>query len=117
MNRVISSVKRLREEVVVKVIVEMSFLNRSQVEEAAIRAAKAGAEYVKTSTGRGLRGVTVEDVKLLKGILPKGVRVKAAGGIRSLSQAISLIEAGADRLGTSSAVKIMNEFRAKLSQR
>lgn len=110
LRRVINSVKKLREEVVVKVVIEMCYLNRSQVKNAVNGVVRAGADFIKTSTGRGLRGVTVEDVKLLKSILPRRVKIKAAGGVRRLDQAISLIKDGADRLGMSSAMEIMNEL-------
>jgi Deoxyribose-phosphate aldolase len=69
----------------------------------------AGADFVKTSTGFGPKGATVEDVKLLKQSVSERVKVKAAGGIRTWQQAQALLSAGADRLGTSSAAEILKD--------
>ena len=68
---------------------------------------KAGAEYIKTSTGFSTAGATFEDVKLMREHVGKDVKVKAAGGISSFADAEKFIELGADRLGTSRLVKIM----------
>ena len=70
-------------------------------------------DFVKTSTGFGTGGATVEDVRLMKSHVCEGINVKAAGGIRSLADALAMIEAGATRLGTSAGVKIMQELDAQ----
>lgn len=93
-----------------KVILECCYLTDDEKAKAARIAESAGADFVKTSTGFGPGGATVADVILLKRALTKGTRVKAAGGIGSLSQALDLVRAGADRLGTSHGVKIMEEL-------
>ena len=92
-----------------KVILECGLLTQPEKEEGARRAAAAGADFVKTSTGFLAGGATVEDVALLKRVVGAGVGVKAAGGIRSLGQARAMLAAGASRLGTSSGVRIMEE--------
>jgi len=97
-----------------KVILECGLLERSQKVEAARRAVSAGADYLKTSTGFLAGGATVEDVTLLRGVAGSAAGVKASGGIRSLDQARAMLEAGADRLGTSSGVRIMEEARDRL---
>ena len=69
-------------------------------------------DFVKTSTGFGPTGATYEDVKLMKDIVGNTVKVKAAGGIRSWETCQAMIEAGAERIGTSSSLKILKEFDA-----
>jgi len=98
----------------VKVILEMAFLNRRQKIIACLLAQSAGADFVKTSTGFGPGGATREDVALMRCIVgtPDHMGVKAAGGIRTLADAQGMIEAGANRLGTSSGVRIMHEAQA-----
>ncbi|MBL7865779.1 MAG: deoxyribose-phosphate aldolase [Cyclobacteriaceae bacterium] len=92
-----------------KVIIETCYLSDEEIKQACILCADAGADFVKTSTGFGTAGATVEHVKLMRSVLPSSVGVKASGGIKTHSQAIALIEAGADRIGTSSAVSMMME--------
>ena len=93
-----------------KVILETDLLTKEEIKIASLISAQAGANFVKTSTGfvKGGIGAQVEDVKLMKQtVQPYGLGVKASGGIKNYSQAINLIDAGADRLGTSSGVDIM----------
>lgn len=80
-------------------------------------AVDAGVDYVKTSTGIGPGGATVEDVCLLKEAVAGQAKVKAAGGIRDLKTALALLDAGADRLGTSASVAIMEEWLAAQEQK
>ena len=68
---------------------------------------KAGADYVKTSTGFGTGGATAADVALMKASIPASMKVKAAGGMHSWQEALAMVEAGASRLGTSSTLKIV----------
>jgi len=106
----ISSVVSAAADTPVKVIIETSLLTKEQKISASVIAALAGAAYVKTSTGFNGGGATVEDVGLMYQAVAfkKGaVKVKASGGIRSLDVAVSMLRAGADRLGTSSGVSIV----------
>jgi deoxyribose-phosphate aldolase len=98
----------------VKVILEMAFLDRRQKIIACLLAQSAGADFVKTSTGFGPGGATQEDVALMRCIVgpPDQMGVKAAGGIRTLADAQGMIDAGANRLGTSSGVRIIQEAQA-----
>ena len=98
----------------VKVILEMAFLDKRQKIIACLLAQAAGADFVKTSTGFGPSGATREDVALMRCIVGNSehMGVKAAGGIRTLADAQGMIEAGANRLGTSSGVRIMQEAQA-----
>lgn len=92
---------------IVKVIIETCLLTDEEKVEACKCAMKANAEFVKTSTGFSTNGATVEDVALMKKTVGDTCKVKAAGGIRSYEDAMKMIEAGADRLGCSAGIKIM----------
>jgi len=92
---------------IVKVIIETCYLTEEEKIKACELAKEAGADFVKTSTGFGTGGATVEDVRLMRRVVGDGMGVKAAGGIRTYEQALAMIEAGATRIGTSSGVKIM----------
>ncbi|RLE71840.1 MAG: deoxyribose-phosphate aldolase [Thermoprotei archaeon] len=94
----------------VKVIIETAYLTDEGKIKAALISKKAGADYVKTSTGFAGRGATIHDVILLKKAVGDSMKVKAAGGIRHLEDAVAMILAGADRIGTSSGVQIMEEY-------
>lgn len=91
----------------VKAILEMALLTRDEIARGCELALAAGADYLKTGTGFGPRGVTVEDVVLLRETLRGRARIKAAGGIRTRAQAEALLAAGASRLGTSSAAALL----------
>lgn len=104
-------------EAMVKVILETGYLDDAQKAIAAQIAVASGADYVKTSTGFGPDGATVEDVRLLRSVVGPKVGVKASGGIRTLDDALAMIEAGASRLGTSSTGSILNELRERLAVR
>jgi deoxyribose-phosphate aldolase len=107
---VVEAAKGIRSDVIVKVIIETGYLTDEEKQVAAQVVEAAGADFVKTSTGFGPKGATVEDVKLLKQSVSERVKVKAAGGIRTWQQAHALLLAGADRLGTSSAAEILKEL-------
>jgi deoxyribose-phosphate aldolase len=100
-------VKRLAKELIVKVIVETAYLTRDEKIIACKLAKEAGADFVKTSTGFFGGGATVEDVKLMRQTIGGNMGVKAAGGIRTYADAVAMIEAGANRLGTSTAAQII----------
>ncbi len=91
----------------VKVILETARLERDRKVAAAAVAANAGAAWVKTSTGFGGGGATVDDVALLRAVVGEEVGVKASGGIRTAAQALAMVRAGADRIGSSSCVAIV----------
>jgi len=93
--------------IVVKVILETCYLNETEKKQACLLAVEGGADFVKTSTGFGSAGATIEDVRLMKRTVGPKIGVKAAGGIRTAEQAVQMIEAGADRIGTSSSLSIL----------
>jgi deoxyribose-phosphate aldolase len=95
-----------------KVILETCYLTEEEKRIACSLALDAGANYVKTSTGFGPAGATVDDVRLLKEVVAGRAKVKASGGIRDWKTALALLEAGADRIGTSTGVAIVKEWKA-----
>jgi deoxyribose-phosphate aldolase len=96
-------------DVVVKVIIETAYLSDKMKRLATQIVAASGADFVKTSTGFGPAGATPEDVALLREEAPDGLAVKASGGIRTLEDALDMLNAGASRLGMSSSVRVMKE--------
>ncbi len=100
-------------EALVKVILETAYLDDAQKAIAAQIAAAADADFVKTSTGFGPEGATVEDVRLLRQVVGDKMGVKASGGIRTLDDALAMLGAGANRLGTSSTKAILDELRQR----
>jgi deoxyribose-phosphate aldolase len=91
-----------------KVIIETAYLSDAEIAEACKLCADAGADFVKTSTGFAPAGAKVDHIRLMRQSTPPEVGIKASGGIKTLDQALQLIEAGADRLGTSSGISIVN---------
>lgn len=94
---------------ILKVIIETAYLSETELEQACKICADAGTDFVKTSTGFAPSGAKVEDVKRMRESLPNHVGIKASGGIKTLEQTQALIAAGADRIGTSSGIAIINE--------
>lgn len=110
----IAAVVRAARGVGVKVILETAFLDAAQIAEISEWCVDAGAAFVKTSTGFGPRGATVEDIQIMSRTVRGKAGVKASGGIRTLEAALSMIAAGATRIGSSSTVNILNDFRLAL---
>jgi deoxyribose-phosphate aldolase len=102
-------VRSAGQDAIVKVILETGLLTDDEKVRACELAVAAGAAFVKTSTGFGPGGATVEDVALLRRTVGPGVGVKAAGGIRTREQAEAMVRAGASRLGASSSIQIVSE--------
>ncbi len=100
-------------EKILKVIIETAYLSPSQIQEACMICQDAGADFVKTSTGYAPYGARVEDIRLMRQVLPSTVGIKASGGIKTLELAVALIQAGADRLGTSAAKSLMDAWRSE----
>lgn len=96
---------------VLKVIVESGILTKNELLECCRLYSNYDIDFMKTSTGFGSRGATVEAVRTMRANLPYRVGIKASGGIRTYQAALDLIEAGALRLGTSASVQIMKESR------
>ncbi len=97
---------------ITKVILETALLTRREKILACLISKAAGADFVKTSTGFGTGGATIEDVELMRRVVGSEMGVKAAGGIRTYTDALAMIKAGASRLGASAGVKIVQEAEA-----
>ena len=104
---VVKSAKEENENTIVKVILETCLLTNEQIEKACYCAQNAKSDFVKTSTGFSTAGATVQNVTLMKNTVGNSMKVKAAGGIRDKATALSMIEAGADRIGTSNGIAIV----------
>jgi deoxyribose-phosphate aldolase len=107
----IAEVVKSTEGVEHKVILETCYLTHQEKCTACHLIVEAGADYVKTSTGFGAAGATVEDVRLLGEVVAGRLKVKASGGIRDWKTTLAMLEAGADRIGTSAGLKIIGEWR------
>ena len=107
--KTVVDVKRSYGDLIVKVIIETGYLTDEEKVAACRLAKEAGADFVKTSTGL-VGGATVEDVRLMRKTVGGKMGVKAAGGIRTLKDALAMIKAGANRIGTSTAVTIVEEL-------
>ncbi len=92
---------------IIKVILETGLLNKNEIKKLCEICTDVGVDYVKTSTGFNGEGATLEVVAFLRENLPSSIKIKASGGIRTTKKAEEMIEAGADRLGTSSSIKIV----------
>lgn len=115
-NELVSVVKEIKNRnpaATVKIIVELGYLNEDEKRIAALGVAKAGADFFKTSTGYGPRPTSIEDVEFCRKTLPASVKIKASGGIRDLNTLLDMLKAGADRIGTSSAIKILEEAKKR----
>lgn len=105
----IAAVVKASNPAIVKVIIETCYLTREEKIAACRVAVEAGAAFVKTSTGFGTGGATVEDVRLMKETVGDAALVKASGGIKTYEDAVAMLEAGASRIGASAGVAIMHE--------
>ncbi|MDD6441471.1 MAG: deoxyribose-phosphate aldolase [bacterium] len=108
----IRALKAVTGDKVLKVIIETCYLTEEEKIAMCKAVTKAGADYIKTSTGFGTGGATMEDILLFKEHIGPNVKMKAAGGIRSVADMEAFLNAGCDRIGTSSAIKLIKEQSA-----
>ncbi|EJL47188.1 deoxyribose-phosphate aldolase [Brevibacillus sp. CF112] len=108
----VAAVKQAAGDVLVKVILETGLLTDQEKEIACKLCVEAGADYVKTSTGFGPGGATVEDIALMRKTVGPDIGVKASGGVRDGEAALAMIEAGGSRIGTSSGISIVTGAKA-----
>jgi len=106
----IKNVIAMTKGVVHKIIIECGALTPGEVADVCRIAVRAGAEFIKTSTGYGPRGATVDDVLAIRAVVGSTCQVKASGGIRDLETVKAMVKAGAERIGTSAGPAIMEEF-------
>jgi deoxyribose-phosphate aldolase len=112
---VVDTARAAAPNAVVKVILENAYLDDAEKVEACRRAEAAGADYVKTSTGFAPGGATLADLELMRRSVSDRVRVKAAGGVRTLDALVDVVEAGVTRCGATATQAILDEFRARAS--
>lgn len=102
--------------VISKVIFETCYLTDEEIEALCAVAREVGPDFVKTSTGFGTAGATVEHVALMKRLVGSGIKVKASGGIRDLDSCLAMIDAGAERIGSSNSVAIVEEYNRRTAE-
>ena len=115
-EREIAAVVKAVKGIPVKVILETSYLNEDEKIAVCRMAIKTGAAFVKTATGFGHAGATADDVGLLRQVVGDKLGVKAAGGIRTYVEALEMIESGANRIGTSASVEIIEDMPKDIGQ-
>jgi deoxyribose-phosphate aldolase len=103
----IEAVVKASKDKIVKVIIETCLLTKDEIAKVSELIVEAGADFVKTSTGFSTGGAELEDIRLIKSIVKDKAKIKASGGIRTKEKALKMIEAGADRIGASSSIKIV----------
>ncbi len=111
--KVVERARSFRRDIIVKVIIETALLTEDEKVLACKLVKDSGADFVKTSTGFNASGATVHDIKLLRKIVGPNIGVKASGGIKTIQKADELIKAGANRIGTSSGVEIIEQLTDK----
>lgn len=117
MNDILAVVQTAHNQgAITKVILETALLSPREKILACLISKSAGADFVKTSTGFGTGGATIEDVKLMRCVVGPEIGVKAAGGIRTYADAVAMVKAGANRLGASSGVKIVQQAEASFNE-
>lgn len=107
MTQLITAAKAIDPAIIVKFIIETGYLTAAEIKQASLCVFNSGADFVKTCSGMGPRGATLEDVKLIRQAVGNRINLKVAGGIATYAQALAFIQAGADRIGTSKAVEIV----------
>lgn len=111
-----SYASRKGKECLVKVIIECAYLSPEEIRTVSSLLKESRADFLKTSTGFGPRGATLEDVRIMKEAVGDAMRIKVAGGIRKAEEVLSFLSAGAHRIGTSHAVEIAKEYKALLNK-
>lgn len=109
----IATLKKETGDKILKVIIETCYLTEEEKIEMCKAVTNAGADFIKTSTGFGTNGATLEDIRLFKEHIGKDVQMKAAGGVKSVSDLENFISEGCSRIGTSSAINIINNQEVK----
>lgn len=111
MKDLIMEVRKLKKFTLVKFIIETGLLNSSEIKRASELVLKSGADFIKTCSGWGPRGASLEDIRIIKSAVGEKIKIKASGGIDTFKEAVDFINAGADRIGTSKAIEILNDLK------
>nr|WP_304618474.1 deoxyribose-phosphate aldolase [Mycoplasma sp. E35C] len=107
----IRQIKKVCGERVLKVIVETALLTDEQIQKATLACIDGGADFIKTSTGFSTRGASLNDINIMKEAAKDKILIKASGGISNARDLVEFVKAGADRIGTSRSVKLMQELK------
>ena len=113
-NELLSEITLLKESIgnhILKVIVEIALLRKDEIVDISKLVSESNADYIKTSTGFKVHGATLEAVQLFKANISGDTKIKASGGIKDYSTAKAYVDLGVSRIGTSSGIKIMEEFK------
>jgi len=110
MKAIVEAAKNIKSKTIVKFIIETGCLTSEEIKKAAKLVLESKADYVKTCSGMGPRGASLEDVKLIKEAIGNRIKIKVAGGIDTFKKATDFISAGVSRIGTSKAVEIIEEM-------
>jgi deoxyribose-phosphate aldolase len=113
MKAIVAAAKDIKKTVIVKFIIETGLLTDEEIKKASQLVLESGADFVKTTSGMGPRGASLEDVRLIREAVGGKIKIKVAGGIDTLKEAEDFISAGADRIGTSKGVEILHEAEKK----
>jgi len=111
MKAIIEAAKAINKDIIVKFIIETGLLTSKEIKEASLLVLESGADFVKTCSGLGPRGASLEDIQIIKSAIGDKIKIKAAGGIDTLEEAESFIKAGVSRIGTSHAVEIVTGIK------
>ena len=111
MEAIVNAAKQLKKSVLVKFIIETGLLTNEEIKKASELVLRSGADFVKTCSGMGPRGASLEDIKIIKSVVGGKIKIKAAGGIDTYQEAIDFIKAGVDRIGTSKAIEILEGLK------
>lgn len=107
MTQLVTAAKAVNSHIIIKFIIETGYLTSDEIKQASLCVFNSGADFVKTCSGIGPRGATLEDIRLIREAVGNKINLKVAGGIATHAQALAFIQAGADRIGTSKAVEIV----------
>lgn len=113
MKAIAAAARNINNIIIIKFIPETGYLTEEEIKKTAEVMADSGADFFKTCSGMGPRGATVEDVRLVREAIGNKLRIKVAGGIETYDQAMTFINAGADRIGTSHAMEIVTGAKSK----
>ena len=113
MEAIIGAAKNVKQNVIIKFIIETGLFNEKEIKAASQLVLQAGADFVKSNSGWGPRGASLKDVDLIKKAVGGKVKIKVAGGVDTYQEAIAFINRGVSRIGTSHAVEIMRDFKKK----
>lgn len=111
LKEIVKAAKEMKKLTIVKFIIETGLLTDEEIKKASQLVLESGADFVKTCSGFGPRGASLKDVELIKSVVGGKIKIKVAGGIDTYEEAVGFIEAGADRIGTSHAVEIVEQAK------